>query len=422
MWPSFVSALLLVLGVTHPARGDANVPNFDCNFDTNKCGWQFDLSNRLTWAKNSGPTTTPRTGPSGDHTTGSGFYMYIETASASTGDKATLISPTIPALGVGSACVTFWYHMLGSSMGKLTVYNPPNIEKWKKLGNQGNQWIQARVSLQSTSSSQMYITGEIGGPHYSDMAIDDISIQTGNTCPDTSPDVHDCDFDKDFCAWTPDMKSTYQWIRAAGPTDTRATGPVNDHTKGDETGYYIYVESTGPKNGDSALLVSSLVTNSENGYCMNIWYHMFGATLGSLNIYRKLEGGNDPRSLIWRETQPRGPQWNQAQLHFMGSDPYRLMIEGTVVTNTYDSHGDIAVDDIQFHDGKCPTPRRCDFENGDCNYTPGSGSDFTWNVIQPSSAVITPSIDVTYRTNQGTVYIVSVLKVKSTPGNVDLSQ
>lgn len=46
---------------------------------------------------------------------------------------------------------------------------------------------------------------------------------------------------------------------------------------------------------------------------------------------------------------------------------------------------------------------RCDFENGDCSYTPGTGSDFNWNVIQPNSGGIAPPIDITYRTAAGMV-------------------
>ncbi|XP_063956757.1 MAM and LDL-receptor class A domain-containing protein 1-like [Lytechinus pictus] len=404
---------ILLVMITPGVLGDASVPNFDCDFESDQCGWTSDLSNNLVWTRNSGPTSTPRTGPSGDHTSGSGFYLYIEAAGASTGDKATIISPTIPALPAGGACVSFWYHMLGTTMGTLTVYSPQNQEKWKKAGDQGNLWMQANVWLQSTSSSsQMYITGELGGSHYSDMAIDDLSIKTGIVCQDDLPDAHSCDFDQDFCSWSSTPNPKIKWIRHSGPTQSTGTGPSNDHTKGDKTGYYIYVEASGAALGAKALLISDVIKNSDNGYCMDFWYHMFGASLGVLSLYQKIEGSDDPQTLIWTETQPRGPQWNQAQLQFTGSDPYRLVVEGGISLENI-GYGDIAVDDISFHDGKCPTPNHCDFESGDCGYTPGSGSNFNWNVIQPSSDVNTPSIDSTYRTAAGHVLFADISSLSS---------
>eukprot|EP00057_Strongylocentrotus_purpuratus_P018001 XP_011672475.1 PREDICTED: MAM and LDL-receptor class A domain-containing protein 2-like [Strongylocentrotus purpuratus] len=343
-----------------------------------------------------------------------GSYLYTEAAGSTTGDLAIIESPSIPALGSGGACVTFWYHMLGSTMGSLIVYSPENTEYWKKTGNQGNLWMQANVWLQaSTRSSQMFIRGELGGPHYSDIAIDDITIQGGVVCQNALPGANDCDFEEGLCTWSPGSDNTFPWIRTTGATGSQGTGPGTDHTKGDDTGYYLYIEASGVAEGSTAQLISDTITNSDNGYCAEFWFHMYGLVtlgMGSLTVYQKLDGSDDPQVAIWREDQPRGPQWNQAQLDFTGKDPYHLIFEAVRGSSFM---GDIAIDDIAFHDGKCPTPSRCDFENGDCSYTPGTGSDFNWNVIQPNSGGTAPPIDITYRTAAGHVLFADLSSLTS---------
>lgn len=53
------------------------------------------------------------------------------------------------------------------------------------------------------------------------------------------------------------------------------------------TGKYLYIESSSPSiKGDSAQLKSSLLPPAgEKGYCFSFWYHMFGATVGSLKMF-----------------------------------------------------------------------------------------------------------------------------------------
>ena len=47
-----------------------------CDFDTSTCG--FNYMTDYDWTPLSGGTPSSSTGPSSDHTSGSGYYMYIE--------------------------------------------------------------------------------------------------------------------------------------------------------------------------------------------------------------------------------------------------------------------------------------------------------------------------------------------------------
>ena len=92
-------------------------------------------------------------GPSGDHTTGKGRYMYIEASSKNKYDKAVLTYEfPIP---VNQGCFSMYYHMYGADMGGLNVstYDGNSTKVlWYKYRNQGNQWHMAAMSIPPSTS------------------------------------------------------------------------------------------------------------------------------------------------------------------------------------------------------------------------------------------------------------------------------
>ena len=81
--------------------------------------------------------------------------MYIDSFYQSAGDKARL---EILIDGNGSlACLQFWYHMYGSSMGSLTVFSG-NAIVFNASGNHGNHWIKAtrNIYLDNTVSKKNF--------------------------------------------------------------------------------------------------------------------------------------------------------------------------------------------------------------------------------------------------------------------------
>lgn len=87
-----------------------------------------------------------------------GHYFYTESSRPRRPrQKARLISPDNP--GTTGSCVSFWYHMYGTTMGTLNVYARSGgvlgSPVWTKSGNQGNSWFKGQVSVIQQSTWQV---------------------------------------------------------------------------------------------------------------------------------------------------------------------------------------------------------------------------------------------------------------------------
>ncbi|XP_078575827.1 uncharacterized protein LOC144861701 [Branchiostoma floridae x Branchiostoma japonicum] len=157
---------------------------YSCDFEANLCQYTQDTTHDVQWARYSGITRSRDTGPTGDHTTGSGYYMNVEATHSQQGDIARLISPTY-LLQTGSQCLLFWAHMYGSQTGTLRVSviaGGTTTEIWSRSGNQGNQWFSVYVSIPAAGSCQVIFEGVRGNGFRGDIAIDDVSILR-EACP-----------------------------------------------------------------------------------------------------------------------------------------------------------------------------------------------------------------------------------------------
>ncbi|KAL9953484.1 hypothetical protein ACROYT_G040907 [Oculina patagonica] len=160
-----------------------------CNFDTGWCsGWQQSDSDVFDWTRQKGPSLSSNTGPSSDHTSGTGYYMYIETSYPRVaGDNAKI---TFSVSGNGElACLTFYYHMYGESTGTLTVLSGKKVV-FSTSGNHGNDWIKAEIKIYLDKT--VTFEGKVGSSFTGDIAIDDVSISRGScfsqtTAPPPSP-------------------------------------------------------------------------------------------------------------------------------------------------------------------------------------------------------------------------------------------
>nr|XP_057907663.1 MAM and LDL-receptor class A domain-containing protein 1-like [Doryrhamphus excisus] len=374
-----------------------------CTFEDDLCVWVQGASDDLDWISWSGPTDTPNTGPVGDHTTGKGKYLYIESSPPSAKSHvAQLKSALLPPAGEQGYCLTFWYHMFGATVGSLSMFLHTAMDKtlvWQKSGNQGDEWqlAQSHVTLQKIH--QVIVEASVGG-EAGDIAIDDVSLVPGVCFASAGV----CDFEEGSCNWQQDTNDDTDWIRQSGPTLNPNTGPDSDHTTNTPMGHYYYLPSSNlDTDGQTAAMLSPFYKpNERNGGCVQIWYHMYGRGMGTFNIYQHSQDGI--RQLVFSQSGDQRRLWRLAQASLLPSrQPYRLIVEGVKAGPTRE--GDMAFDDVHLLDMNCPPRGTCDFEINMCSWTNVQGSvdqdDWLRGNGASTNPITGPSVDHTTNTPYG---------------------
>ncbi len=154
-----------------------------CSTAFNEPGWENLIGNGDgdDWSIGSGATTPANTGPTSDHTSGNGKYVFVE-ATGCNNQQLSFQTPCFDLTPLTAPSVIFWYHMLGDDQGTLTLevdngtgYTPI----WTKSGDQGNQWLPANISLAAYAGQvvKFRMVGVSGNGFLSDFAVDDWGIQ-----------------------------------------------------------------------------------------------------------------------------------------------------------------------------------------------------------------------------------------------------
>lgn len=143
---------------------------------------------------------------------------------------------------------------------------------------------------------------------------------------------------------TNDLFDKTDWITYRGTTPSLSTGPVGDHTLGNASGKYLYVEATSCFNERAELISPCIDLTNATLPVLTFWYHMSGASMGSLRLDVLSEG-------VWHINQMPVLQGNQGGVWLNRLVPLdqftgkiiNLRFVGVVGTN-YTS--DICLDDI----------------------------------------------------------------------------
>ncbi|XP_029309172.1 zonadhesin [Cottoperca gobio] len=246
------AAACQVAGVELPhwQTDTACVCPINCDFEKSLCGWEQLVQDSFDWTRHSGPTPSSSTGPNQDHTTGAGFYMYIEGNNVTHGDSARLWSSMCHY--DGPLCLHFWYHMYGSATAMaLNIYllKDNKITKlWSKMNNQGPEWYPGYVDIKVAGAFQIIVEGIRGSDAQSDVAIDDISMNFGS-CSGSFPDL---------------------------VSGTKFPSTSAEVLPSHPDGHYLYIEASSVTHGDTARLISSECSDS-GPKCLQFWYHMYGS-------------------------------------------------------------------------------------------------------------------------------------------------
>ena len=147
------------------------------------------------WGTGTGATPTANTGPTSDHTSGTGKYLYAEPGFNATGATADAYSPEITTTGLTQPQVRFWYSMDGQAIKSLrldvrTSINGPWIYLDSISGSTGSAWLEKIISLSSYVNQNVQfrfrarrLMAPVNQNTLADIAIDDFKVQQAPACP-----------------------------------------------------------------------------------------------------------------------------------------------------------------------------------------------------------------------------------------------
>ncbi|XP_076821145.1 uncharacterized protein LOC143467328 isoform X2 [Clavelina lepadiformis] len=190
---------------------------------------------------------------------------------------------------------------------------------------------------------------------YSDSDVGGDGFKINWEAIDIPEDQFDCDFEYGFCfGWThvgfPD--ANFDWTLHEGNTKTPATGPIADHTFDNQTGQYVFIETSAPRvANDTAILSSPEISfiAGEEKMCISFWYHMLGATVGSLAVAQTV---NDVSTVLWLKNGAQGQKWIEGNVELeYREEPFKIMFVGV---RGQGFTGDIAIDDVKHELKPCP--------------------------------------------------------------------
>ena len=149
--------------------------------------WYQEPNDSSEWRVDANGTPTSGTGPSEDHTTGDGNYLYLEATTTCYKKQGSIISTCLDFTNSINPELKFWYHMYGTDQGSLHVDVSTNdgitwqedfVPSWT---DNKDQWQEKVIDLSPLktegSNIRLRIRGRVGKSLRSDIAIDDILIE-----------------------------------------------------------------------------------------------------------------------------------------------------------------------------------------------------------------------------------------------------
>ena len=89
----------------------------------------------------------------------------------------------------------------------------------------------------------------------------------------------------------------------------------------------MYIETSAGVANSKAHLESPVVTPT-NPQCLRFWYHMYGANIGTLNVFVKTN--SLLKNPSWKMSGTKGNRWLPAQIDITSKSKYTVCITGYV--------------------------------------------------------------------------------------------
>jgi hypothetical protein len=90
--------------------------------------------------------------------------------------------------------------------------------------------------------------------------------------------------------------------------------------------YFFFKQSYPKKIKENKARLISPTYSPTNGVCFKFWYHMYGPSVGELNIW--LRQGNVLQRNFWTRSGNFGDQWRYGHVTVKSSLEFQMVIEG----------------------------------------------------------------------------------------------
>ena len=290
----------------------------------------------------------PNTGPSADHTNGSGGYAFARSAAPfSSTANTTLRTPVINLDTLHSPVLSFWYHMFGSEIEKLEVYlwSKANNSLTKIVTLNGEQqasasaaWKQKQVNLTAYEGDTIQLEFKasrngsgFGTAFRAAIAIDDITIDETTSCPTPLVAAANITYNSADINWTGISNNTAYEYGLLGFTSGMGTtvGTTSNNAQltglDPNTAYTVRVKDT----CTTSLVSQWGAVNFTTLPCPAITAS--GTIINNALIVNGLDATTDADSVLWL--------WGDGQ-----SDT------GSTVNHVYSTFGTFTINQIVFND------------------------------------------------------------------------
>ncbi|KAK1155592.1 apical endosomal glycoprotein [Acipenser oxyrinchus oxyrinchus] len=269
-------------------------------------------------------------------------------------------------------------------------------------------------------------------------------------CPEDCSDEEDCgydsdppficDFEKDTCGWTHQNVHSYKWGRHSGYSSGDS---ASDHTLGTDRGWFMAVGAVHDNILTTAVLVSPRMRQAAPACELRFWYQVWDSGLVGVDagsLFATLRSSSR-EAVVWRGAGSSVRGWREASI-FTGRVPEPFQIVFTS-RRSLSYPGDIAIDDIKFRNCALPQPmsacpdqfrcargtcvetwqtcdgtddcgdssdedaelcaqyRKCDFQNGTCDWTNWKWERTNQVSFSPPDLLSGPARDHTENNNAG---------------------
>ena len=199
------------------------VPAFTGAGSVDTC-YTRNWNNNMTWEPGPPSFISTFTGPSADHTTGNGKFIFSDVnLFGAFPDTAIITTPPIDLSPLNIPEFSFWYHMFGTSIGSLKVQVSTNggssftdvvTITGQQQSSNNDPWKEQIVNMSSYANSTVvirFLSIQQNFGFQGDVAIDDLDIHEQPSCPKPSNlQVLARSFDRITLGWNSGGASNWQ--------------------------------------------------------------------------------------------------------------------------------------------------------------------------------------------------------------------